>query len=146
MTDKERPRRYPSLAGPLLAVLSLCITAVILEAAIRLWGPAQIYMLPRQDSVILHGSAERLPYAFIPHAVIRSVYPSNPRGYFDSGNGIDHAFNSAGWRDVEHTVAKPRSTYRILGLGDSYLYGQGVRRSDICLTKLQGLLASGGGP
>jgi hypothetical protein len=34
--------------------------------------------------------------------------------------------------------------FRILGLGDSYLVGQGVRRQDICLSKLEVLLQLSG--
>jgi lysophospholipase L1-like esterase len=47
---------------------------------------------------------------------------------------------SVAMRDREHTINKPEGVFRILGLGDSYLWGQGVKREEICLTKLEPLL------
>ena len=43
--------------------------------------------------------------------------------------------------DPAHALDKPAGTYRILGLGDSYLWEPGVRREDICLTRLGVLLS-----
>lgn len=110
------------------------------EAVVRIAGAGPTYFSPSRDMVRPRGSFARLPFAFVPNAVFRSVYPSDPRGYFGPGNVMDHEFNSAGWRDIEHQVAKPPDTYRVLGLGDSYLFGQGVRFDDVCLTRLRGLL------
>ncbi len=76
------------------------------------------------------------PFGFYPFATIRSIYDTNPRGYFDSENGVNMTFNSVGWRDMEHVREKPPGVFRILGLGDSYLMGQGVRWEDICLIRL----------
>jgi hypothetical protein len=70
-----------------------------------------------------------------------TTYPTNPRGYFDANDAIAHHFNSEGWRDDEHPEEKPPGTFRILGLGDSYLFGQGVKREDLFLTRLEKLLS-----
>jgi len=78
----------------------------------------------------------------LPLGTFRCQYDSNPRGYFGSNNEVDHALNSAGWRDVEHTILKPKSTFRLLGLGDSFLYGYGVHYEDIFLTQLGEILGS----
>lgn len=72
----------------------------------------------------------------VPFATIRMRYPTNPRGYFDSNNCVDQLMNSVGWRDRDHEVGKPPGTFRILGLGDSYLFGQGVKSGDRCLEQL----------
>lgn len=60
------------------------------------------------------------PYVRDPHAGYR-LRPSPPRDYSDEpGN---HYINKLGFRDREHPVAKAPKTYRILGIGDSFIYG-----------------------
>jgi hypothetical protein len=134
------------LPNVLLSVAAFVVAMFAAEVACRMVSIGPEYWSPRRDIAQSRGSVDRVPFGFVPHAVIRSVYPSNPRGYFDADNGIDHEFNSVGWRDTEHALEKPAQTYRVLGLGDSYLYGQGVRFSDICLTRLQQLLQAASPP
>ena len=45
--------------------------------------------------------------------------------------------NSVGFRDVEHSLKKPSGTFRILGLGDSFTYGIGVRFEQTYLSRLE---------
>ena len=121
----------------LLSLCSTLLVLMVLEIVARLVCEDDLYPPPREDvaSPLPGCRGQPVPFGFIPLARIRSVYPDDPRGYFDEGNVIDHDFNRAGWRDTEHTLAKPPNTYRILGLGDSYLFGQGVRFEDICLAR-----------
>jgi hypothetical protein len=125
-----------------VAALSLLVVLVLLEVSVRILGIEAEHVEPRRDAVFPApgGPRERLLHAFIPGATIRSTYSSNPRGYFDPGNVVDHVHNSAGWRDSEHEIEKPSGSFRILGLGDSYLFGQGVRRDDIALKRLDSML------
>jgi hypothetical protein len=127
-----------------LVVLAICLAGA--EVLLRLTSIRPEYPPPRRDIALSRGPTERVPFGFVPNAVIRSIYPSDPRAYFEAGSRISHEFNSAGWRDIEHSLSKPPNTYRILGLGDSYLFGQGVRFEDICLSRLQQLLQSAGPP
>jgi hypothetical protein len=122
----------------LLALVSLGLTLLALEAAFRALDIGPDFHGKRRVEVRIApgGPSERAPFAFIPLATVRATYDSNPRGYFDPGNQIDHVHNSAGWRDLEHSIETPDATFRILGLGDSYLWGQGVRYQDIVLTRL----------
>ena len=128
-----------------LAVASLMLSLLSVELVFRLWGLRGEFFEPRRDELLLSAdtTGRMARFGFVPHATIRSHYDSDPRGYFDAGSVIDHEFNSAGWRDVERTVEKPANTFRILGLGDSYLFGQGVRREDICLSRLEHSLQEG---
>jgi len=145
MTSDGRRRAVPLLVKRLLLSLGAILLALlVLEGVFRLAGTDDPYPPPRSDVVIpLPGcTGKTVRFGFIPLARIRSTYPDNPRGYFDAGNAIDHDFNSVGWRDTEHAERKPKDTYRILGLGDSYLYGQGVRFEDVCLTRLARRLAA----
>lgn len=136
------PPRSPLVLRLALAVGSLVLTLLTAEVVFRVAGIRATYHRPRSDMVIPSptGPTEPAPYAFIPFATVRSTYDSDPRGYFDPGHVIDHVHNSLGWRDAEHTLDKREGVYRILGLGDSYLWGQGVRQEDICLTRLGRLL------
>ncbi|MHC4339593.1 MAG: SGNH/GDSL hydrolase family protein [Planctomycetota bacterium] len=143
--EKPRRRAFPLLAKRLLLSLSSVLFALlVLECVFRLVHTDDLYPPPRKDVFIpLPGCPlTYVDFGFVPLARIRSTYPDNPRGYFDGGNAIDHDFNTAGWRDTEHAEKKPQGTYRILGLGDSFLFGQGVRFEDICLTRLARRLAA----
>ncbi len=113
-----------------------------LEIAARLIGLEGRYPAAPFDEVILAegGPTERLEWGFIPYADLRRTYASNPRGTFEAGNVVHHLHNSQGWRDREHALEAPDSTFRVLGLGDSYLWAQGVRQEDGVLSQLEGLL------
>ncbi|MCB9870404.1 MAG: SGNH/GDSL hydrolase family protein [Planctomycetes bacterium] len=140
----ERLRRWlwDRRAKLTLMVGSSVLSILTLEVAFRLGGVRGSYVPPRVDRVEPgpNGAKQRVPHGFIPGVNVVSRYSSDPRGYFGSDNSIEHRFNSVGWRDREHELAKPPGTLRILGLGDSYLYGQGVRHEDICLSRVERLL------
>ncbi|MBU0755314.1 MAG: SGNH/GDSL hydrolase family protein, partial [Planctomycetes bacterium] len=121
---------------------SVLITLLICEGAFRVAGISGQYLKQRVDTLIPRegGPVNRVPHGFVPYSIMRSRYDTDPRGYFDEGCILDHRFNSVGWRDDEHPIEKPPGTYRILGLGDSYTFGQGVRHEDLCLTLLESLL------
>ena len=130
----------------LVLVGAFAVGLVLAEAVVRVTGSGPEYFAAARDMVRPRGTYTKLPFAFVPHAVFRTIYPSDPRGYFGPEHAVDHEFNSAGWRDVEHQVAKPPGTYRVLGLGDSYLFGQGVRFQDVSLTRLRRLLQDAAPP
>lgn len=126
----------------LLAAASTLVSLLVLECVFRIAGVSGDYHRPRVDVAypVPGETPAPTPYGLYSHSVIVSQYDSDPRGYFEPGNRVSHVQNSVGWRDHEHTLDKPDGVFRILGLGDSYLWGQGVKREDICLSKLEGLL------
>jgi hypothetical protein len=61
--------------------------------------------------------------------------------------GMDVATNSIGLRDREIAVPKPAETYRIVMLGDSFVFGQGIARLEDTLPKqLEARLKGAGHP
>jgi len=125
---------------------SLLFALLILEGAFRVLGIGGAGHEPRTDRFVDDaGRAGKVQYRS-PNSTIISRYDSNPRGYFDDRNEIRHEHNSLGFRDAEHTWKKPPGTYRIVGLGDSFLWGQGVRREDICINVLARRLGEDLGP
>ena len=74
---------------------------------------------------------------YVPGARFKVVFPNNPRGYFDRDNSVPASINSLGLRGEEVTAEKPPGTFRILGLGDSFTFGEGVRNEDTFLHRLQ---------
>ena len=52
--------------------------------------------------------------------------------------------NSAGWRGKDFSQTKPPGTFRILGVGDSFMFGKAVDDDDVFLAQLERKLKSGG--
>jgi lysophospholipase L1-like esterase len=53
---------------------------------------------------------------------------------------VEYTHNSKGLRDEEYPYQKPEGTYRVLVLGDSFAYGDGVQRSEAFPEILESLL------
>jgi len=63
----------------------------------------------------------------------------------DSVSGrLEYTHNSRGLRDEEYPYKKPEGTYRILMLGDSFVYGDGVQQSEAFPEVLESLLQEHG--
>lgn len=131
----------------LAMLFGLMLALVIGEVAVLLSGVNNNYRAPATSRLVPRrgGPYDMAPYGYVPYSTMVTTYPTNPRGYFDANNSIAHHFNSEGWRDEEHTEEKPLNTFRILGLGDSYLFGQGVKREDLYFTRLGELLSEHSG-
>jgi hypothetical protein len=53
---------------------------------------------------------------------------------------MDVVINERGFRDILHTYKRAPNSFRILGIGDSFLFGFGVNYNDNVLIQLQKLL------
>ena len=102
------------MAGILLVGISLIVSLLLLEAAVRL-----LHLAPPAESPgwFWQSPDPETGWALQPGAHGRWF---NPRYEYD----VDVTINSQGLRDVERqTVEKPANTFRILLLGDSYVEG-----------------------
>jgi hypothetical protein len=77
------------------------------------------------------------------------IRPSpDPRIIYELKPGLDVEYsgarvrtNSAGWREEEIPRVKPEGTVRIVGVGDSHMFGWGVPVRERCMDRLEELLA-----
>jgi lysophospholipase L1-like esterase len=169
MTEpKHTPRmtRKQLIVLPLISVLiGVAIALPLAEAAMRLFDVKPVRFTPRKFAVRTGdtysecrswracGINQPSPYEaqgihmgqFVPNVEFKMIYASNPRGYFESDNSLQYATNAIGTRGPEIALQKPPGTFRIIGIGDSFTFGTGVRDEDTFLRKLEGQLRQGGG-
>jgi len=69
----------------------------------------------------------------------RIIYELKP-GLDVEYSGARVRTNSSGWREEEIPLAKPPGTVRILGLGDSHMFGWGIPVEERCMDRLERLL------
>lgn len=116
------------------ALLALAATAVALgalELGFRLFD-LRGYHEPRTRDWehALVPDDERLPdvgIQFAPNTHFELNYDSDPRGYFNSNQGLRYRINNYGFRGPDYPLAKPRGGQRIVLIGDSFAFGEGVR-------------------
>lgn len=99
-----------------LAALSLCVTLLLVEFALRSVVPVDV----------------RRPIEFrIPDPVLGWVLqPNTTYSYVTPEGTVSVTYNSQGWRDLEHKVEKPEGVFRILVLGDSFMEANSVKLDD----------------
>ncbi len=110
------------------------LVLLALEGLVRLIGLAP--PIDRRNGWM--EAAPGFPYRPRPNSVISGRSRTDEYDYH-------HKHNSAGLRDVEHSLIKPAGTFRILGLGDSFTAGWGaayeetyLRRSEVALNSRSG--------
>lgn len=92
--------------------LTICVVLFVLvgmEIAARVYA-----RIASQDRLIIADNV--VGWKLIPNA--RKLYRKETQPYFV-------AINSKGWRDVEHSYEKPPGVYRIVVIGDSFVFGAG---------------------
>jgi lysophospholipase L1-like esterase len=141
---QSRSRRW--LRGLVVSLLALVATLAVLELGLRLTlGPVQpgnVTSVPK--ALIRDSDYPGLRYELRPDAEGTQAFGSDPRGYFDPGARLTYRVNSLGFRGPETTRAKPEGVFRIVALGDSVLFGTGVRDEDTMSSLLQRRLEADG--
>jgi lysophospholipase L1-like esterase len=113
-----------------LRFVAVCLGLIVALTAIEL-GVRWLRLAPQVDDQ--YG-------AYVSDADI--LFRKQPLSYRVGRNATDefdydYRHNSLGFRDVEHGFPKGKEVFRILGLGDSFTYGVGVRFEEMYLSRLQ---------
>lgn len=122
----------------IVAAGSAVLAAAAAELAVRVAfdPPPRVNATSVPDTIRKRANFPGGRFVLRPGAVVVHEYPGDPRGYFDSGASLTYRINSLGFRGPETTIAKPEGVFRILGLGDSFTFGIGVRQEDTFLAVL----------
>jgi lysophospholipase L1-like esterase len=145
MDSKALTPKQLRTARALLVAVPLILTLLAVETSFRVLD-LRGYFAPRTrdwSHALVHKRVERVKgvdIQFKPHAEFRFDYDSNPRGYFDEQNGLTYRTNQHGFRGAEFPLAKPKGTSRIMVLGDSFTFGEGVKVEHLFTTRLQEIL------
>ena len=159
MSEKQqRKRRSGPIKRLALVFVSLVVSLLAVEGLLRwiqpgTYEPAAIFTddgvkVPLQEIVhILRHQGQQDRHIKGPHGRLqrnvkwRSGYDRPRWDYFDEQGCISLNTNSLGFRDLEFSLEKPASEFRVLTLGDSFTYGQGVQLEDTWVQVLEGMLA-----
>lgn len=136
-------RRF-ALSRPGLVILSLALTLLLLEFAFRAvaWYSGNFGRLDdlEREYAPLPEPGQPVPLGELPRfrlsANQRIVYEHRPGLRFIDESGNVFTINDAGFRGPGHAPPKEAGTVRIVGLGDSYMYGNGVTDDEVFLQRL----------
>jgi hypothetical protein len=128
----------------LLAATAVIFSLIVAEVLLRLFGgaPPRGNITPVPASIAIRSNHPSLPYRLRPGARVVHRFPDNPRGYFDPDATLTYSINSLGFRGRETSRGKPAGVFRIVGVGDSFTFGTGVRVEDTFLGDLERRLAA----
>ncbi|MFQ5473873.1 MAG: SGNH/GDSL hydrolase family protein, partial [Dehalococcoidia bacterium] len=128
------------------ALVSLAGLLLVGELIVRLLHLSPVlYTPPRLDPPDIR-TVDYIPpgiNVYPPNSTFAQVYDlrGDDRGYFAPDGRIVYRMNEHGLRGPSITVEKPPNTFRVLCLGDSFTFGEGVRQHDTYPTRLQALLS-----
>jgi lysophospholipase L1-like esterase len=137
------------------AALRLCLllgsTLIALLAAELLFRAFDLrgYHERRQErglqSAILRDEGKRVPgvkVQYRPHAQFEHVYDNDPRGYFGADHSIRYRLNRHGFRGLDWEREKAPGVRRVVLLGDSFTFGEGVRLEHTLGARLEEILSA----
>jgi len=108
----------------LLVIGSVVFSLCVMEVVIRIWDPP----LAKPEMNQIHRASPALAWELIPK--------SSGIGKL----GELYEVNSAGFRDVEHSLKKKQGVSRIMVIGDSFTFGMGVNLEDTYPKQLERFL------
>jgi hypothetical protein len=122
-----------------IVAINLVVFYGLAEGILALLGLPKAYKphsAPPQFAMVKNSA---ILYVNKPNTRITFVYDGNPRGYFRQGNAVWHTTNDQGFRTPEFQQAKAPDTVRLVFLGDSFTFGEGVYDEDVYPRQFQRL-------
>jgi hypothetical protein len=144
-------------AAALAGTTACAVVLIVIEAALpRVMPPAVLGAAVRW--IDAHGRVLAPDAVGQPYALVRSVYPDNPRGYFEepsttsgaatgvAAHSVAYSMNALGCRGRDYAIPNARGTRRILVLGGGGALGVGVHEPDTFAARLEQALHAESGP
>ncbi len=134
----------------LAVLLGLVVAAALFESTVRLARLGSPVYAPRRFEpdgkvpfALLTDGGTSLP-VYQPNTVFASVYDpaGDQRRYLADGGKVFYRINADGMRGGVRGKEKPPDAYRILCLGDSITFGEGVHEEHTYPSRLEHLLAA----
>jgi hypothetical protein len=122
---------------------SFALALIAAEAVIEQIAPAAMLSRSRAQWVGEPEPDSTLGEAYRPYALLRTVYPDNPRGYFQATgaapveNSVTYALNALSCRGRDYPIPRPTDRRRILVLGGASAFGVGVHEPDTFAARLE---------
>lgn len=143
MKTSRKATRATARGGRALLVLGGVVLALLIgEIGARLLvaAPPAPRLTEPADSSAFEQTEEGL-YVYKPGASFSHVYDvaADPRGYYGAEGRVDYRINGLGHRGAGISIEKPPGVRRILCLGDSFTFGEGVREEDTWPRRLERL-------
>lgn len=147
-----RPARVSGSYRRRLALCGASLLAAVLlgEVSVRVFSLGPAVYAPRRfeprGGVPFTLLADQL-LIYRPNATFSSVYDpaGDHRGYFGASGSVTYQINSLGLRGQDVSIGERPDTFRVLCLGDSITFGEGVRYADTYPQQLERLLSDGAG-
>jgi hypothetical protein len=137
---REGTARALLLGGGVVVALGIAEVAVRLLAPAaprpRITEPAGVSPFERTDKGL---------YVYRPGASFSHVYDvgADHRRYFGSDGRVSYRINNLGFRGADVAMEKPPAVRRVLCVGDSFTFGEGVHEQDTWPHRLGRLLGGG---
>jgi hypothetical protein len=144
-TEKDRMMISRLLPRLLLSLVSIVVALAAVEIGLRILGLPRFFA-PRSEPIqfaFTNLETADGPFYLNEPGRITFRYDGNPRGYFDAQNEVHHDVNPAGFRGPAFTP-KPADSFRLVFLGDSFTFGEGVHNHDTYPEVTARLLRRGG--